>query len=37
MGRVIEGGVGIAVAGALLLYLLRANVKAVFEANTLPK
>jgi hypothetical protein len=37
MGRVIEGGVGIALAGALLLYLLRANVKAVFEANTLPK
>jgi len=37
MGRVIEGGVGIAVAGALLLYLLRANVKAVFETNTLPK
>jgi hypothetical protein len=37
LGRVIEGGVGVAIAGALLLYLLRANVKSVFETNTLPE
>jgi predicted signal transduction protein with EAL and GGDEF domain len=30
LGPVIAGGVGVAVAGALLLYLLRANVKSVF-------
>jgi hypothetical protein len=30
LGRVIEGGVGVAVAGVLLRYPLRANVKAVF-------
>jgi hypothetical protein len=36
-GRAVQGLVGVTIAGALLLYLLRANVKAVFEANTLPK
>ena len=36
MGRVLEGGVGIAVAGALLLYLLRANVKAVLRLIPCP-
>jgi hypothetical protein len=29
-GHVVEGGLGVAIAGALLVYLLSANVKAVF-------
>jgi hypothetical protein len=32
-GRVVEGGLGVAIAGALLLYLLSANVKAVFASR----
>lgn len=31
MGRVVEGGIGVAIAGALLWYLLHAKVRAVFE------
>ena len=31
MGRIWEGSVGTIIAGALLLYLLRPNVKAVFH------
>jgi hypothetical protein len=35
-GNIVEGGVGVAIAGALLLYLLSANVRAVFTSrNTL--
>lgn len=30
LGHLIEGGVGVAIAGALLVYLLRANVRAIF-------
>jgi hypothetical protein len=33
LGRVVEGGIGVAIAGALLLYLLRADVKTVFEVE----
>jgi glycerol-3-phosphate acyltransferase PlsY len=32
-GRLVEGGIGIAIAGALLLYLLRADVKTVFKVG----
>ena len=32
-GRVVEGGLGVAIAGALLFYLLSANVKAVFASR----
>jgi len=32
-GHIVEGGVGVAIAGALLLYLLSANVKAVFASR----
>jgi hypothetical protein len=32
-GHVVEGGLGVAIAGALLLYLLSANVKAVFASR----
>ena len=32
-GHVFEGGLGIAIAGALLLYLLSADVKAVFAGR----
>jgi hypothetical protein len=31
MGRVVEGGIGVAIAGALLFYALRADVKSVFQ------
>jgi hypothetical protein len=34
LGRVVEGGVGVAIAGALLLYLLRVKVRAVFNDGT---
>ena len=34
LGHVVEGGVGAAIAGALLLYLLTANVKEVFASRT---
>jgi hypothetical protein len=30
LGHFIEGGVGVAIAAALLVYLLRANVRAIF-------
>ena len=33
LGRVPEGVIGVAVAGALLLYLLQAKVRAVFESE----
>ena len=33
LGRVPEGVIGVAVAGALLFYLLRAKVRAVFEGD----
>src|SRR5437763_6961159 len=33
LGRVIEGGIGVAIASALLLYLLRADVKRVFQRD----
>jgi hypothetical protein len=33
LGRVIEGGIGIAIASALLVYLLRADVKSVFQRH----
>jgi len=33
LGHVVEGGIGVAIAGALLLYLLRAEVKTVFEGG----
>ena len=32
-GQVVAGGIGVAVAGALLIYLSRANVKAVFQVD----
>jgi hypothetical protein len=32
-GHVVEGGLGVAIAGALLLYLLGANVKAAFASR----
>jgi len=32
-GHVVEGGLGVAIAGALLFYLLSANVKAVFASR----
>jgi hypothetical protein len=32
-GRIAEGGIGVAIAGALLLYLMRAKVRAVFERH----
>jgi len=32
-GHFVEGGLGVAIAGALLLYLLSANVKAVFASR----
>lgn len=32
-GRVVEGGLGVAIAGALLFYLLSANVKAAFASR----
>jgi hypothetical protein len=35
-GHVVEGGIGVAVAGALLFYLLSANVKAVFANGNRP-
>lgn len=31
LGRIVEGGIGFTIAGLLLLYLLRAKVRAVFE------
>ncbi len=33
-GHYVEGGIGVTIAGALLLYLLRADVKSVFVAGT---
>lgn len=33
MGRAVEGGIGVAIAGALLLYLLRADVQAAFKGS----
>ena len=33
LGRVVEGGIGVTIAGALLLYLLQAKVRAVFESE----
>lgn len=35
LGHVVEGGVGVAIGGALLAYLLRANVRAIFGASAL--
>jgi len=32
-GHIVEGGLGVAIAGALLLYLLSANVTAVFASR----
>lgn len=37
MAHYFEGGIGIAIAGALLLYLFRADVKNVFVPGTLDK
>jgi hypothetical protein len=37
MAHYFEGGIGAAIAGALLLYLFRADVKNVFVAGTLDK
>jgi hypothetical protein len=37
MAHYLEGGIGIAIAGALLLYLLRADVKSSFVAGALDK
>jgi hypothetical protein len=34
MGDFVRGGTGIAIAGALLLYLLRPKVRAAFERGT---
>jgi len=31
VGRIVEGGIGIAIAGGLLFYVLRADVKSVFQ------
>jgi hypothetical protein len=36
-GRVLEGGIGVAIAGALLSYLLRAPVKGVFASRMPPR
>jgi len=36
-GHVVEGGIGAAIAGAVLLYLLRANVRNIFEVGGLDK
>ena len=33
LGRIVEGGIGAAIAGALLFYLLRAKVRAAFEGH----
>ncbi len=33
MGHFVMGGIGVAIAGALLWYLFRENVKAVFKAG----
>ena len=33
LGRIVEGGIGVAIAGALLFYLLRAKVRAVFKGG----
>ena len=33
LGRVVEGGIGVTIAGVLLFYLLRAKVRAVFEGD----
>ena len=33
LGRVVEGGIGVTIAGALLFYLLRAKVRAAFEGD----
>jgi hypothetical protein len=33
LGRVVEGGIGAAIAGALLFYLMRAKVRAAFEGH----
>jgi hypothetical protein len=30
LGHFLEGGIGVAVAGAILLYLLQPNVRAIF-------
>ena len=32
-GRLVQGGVGIAIAGALLVYILRPNVRAAFASE----
>jgi hypothetical protein len=37
MSHYLEGGTGVAIAGTLLLYLMRADVKAVFVAGTREK
>ena len=37
MAHYFEGGIGVAIAGTLLLYLFRADVKNVFMAGTLDK
>jgi hypothetical protein len=37
LGRILEGTLGVAIAGALFLYLLRAIVRAMFgDKNKLP-
>ena len=33
LGRVLEGGIGVTIAGALLFYLLRAKVRSVLEGD----
>lgn len=33
LGRLVEGGIGTAIAGALLFYLLRVKVRAAFESS----
>lgn len=33
LGHFVEGGVGVAIAGALLLYLVRGDVKRAFGAQ----
>lgn len=35
LGHYVEGGIGVAIAGGLVLYLLRRDVKTVFEASAL--
>jgi hypothetical protein len=37
MAHYLEGGLGVVIAGTLLLYLVRADVKSVFVAGTLDK